>query len=71
MFKMVFLRFLYDLSDRQMEEQAAFNLVYKRFLSLSVEDVPSDFSLSIVYWTALARSDFPVFNSSHNFGSCS
>jgi transposase, IS5 family len=44
MFKMVFLPFLYDLSDRQMEEQAAFNLVYKWFLGLSVEELPPDFS---------------------------
>ena len=44
MFKMVFLQFLYDLSDREMEEQAAFNLVYKWFLGLSVEELPPDFS---------------------------
>lgn len=44
MFKMVFLQFLYDLSDREMEEQATFNLVYKWFLGLSVEELPPDFS---------------------------
>ena len=48
MFKMVFLQFLYDLSDRQMEEQAAFNLVYKWFLGLSVEELPPDHSVNSV-----------------------
>ena len=38
MFKMVFLQFLYDMLDRQMEEQAAFNLVYNWFLGLSDDD---------------------------------
>jgi len=42
MFKMVFLQFLYDLSDREIEEQAAFNLVYKWFLGLSTEELPPD-----------------------------
>ena len=42
MFKMVFLQFLYDLSDGEMEEQAAFNLVCKWFLGLSAEELPSD-----------------------------
>ncbi len=44
MFKMVLLQFLYGLSDREMEEQAAFNLVYKWFLGLSAEEAPPDFS---------------------------
>jgi transposase len=44
MFKMVFLQFLYGLSDREMEEQAAFNLVYKWFLGLSTEELPPDHS---------------------------
>jgi len=42
MFKMVFLQFLYDLSDGEMEEQAAFNLVCKWFLGLSAEELPPD-----------------------------
>ena len=55
MFKMVFLQFLYDLSDRQMEEQAAFNLVYKWFLGLSVEELPPDFSTLCRFRTAWGR----------------
>jgi IS5 family transposase len=42
MFKMVCLQFLYDLSDRDIEEQATFNMVYKWFLGLSAEELPPD-----------------------------
>lgn len=42
MFKMVFLQFLYDLSDREVEENATFNLAYKWFLGLSTEELPPD-----------------------------
>jgi transposase, IS5 family len=42
MFNMVCLQFLYDLSDREVEEQATFNLVYKWFLGLSAEELPPD-----------------------------
>ena len=40
MFTMVFLQFLYNLSDREVEEQAAFNLVYKWFQGLSIKKLP-------------------------------
>jgi IS5 family transposase len=42
MFKMVCLQFLYDLSDRDIEEQATFNMIYKWFLGLSAEELPPD-----------------------------
>jgi transposase, IS5 family len=42
MFKMVCLQFLYDLSDREIEEQATFNMVYKWFLGFSAEELPPD-----------------------------
>jgi IS5 family transposase len=42
MFKMVFLQFLYDLSDRQLEEQATWNMMFKCFLGLSAEELPPD-----------------------------
>jgi hypothetical protein len=35
MFKLVFLQFLYDLSDRQLEERATWDLMFKCFLGLS------------------------------------
>ena len=40
MFKMVFLQFLYDLSDREVEEQITFNMAFKWFLGLSAEEFP-------------------------------
>lgn len=60
MFKMVFLQFLYDLSDREMEEQAAFNLVYKWFLGLSVEELPPDFSTLSRFRTRLGAEGFEI-----------
>ena len=60
MFKMVFLQFLYDLSDRQMEEQAAFNLVYKWFLGLSVEELPPDHTVLCRFRTHLGAQGFEV-----------
>ena len=63
MFKMVFLQFLYDLSDRQMEEQAAFNLVYKWFLGLSVEELPPDHSVICRFRQRLGAQGFEtLFN---------
>lgn len=63
MFKMVFLQFLYDLSDREMEEQAAFNLVYKWFLGLSVEELPPDFSTLCRFRARLGAEGFEtLFN---------
>ncbi len=42
MFKMVFLQFLYDLSDREVEEQITFNMACKWFLGLRAEEFPPD-----------------------------
>ncbi len=42
MFKMVFLQFLYDLSDREIEERATWDLAFKYFLGLSAEELPPD-----------------------------
>jgi len=63
MFKMVFLQFLYDLSDQEMEEQAAFNLVSKWFLGLSVEELPPDFSTLCRFRARLGAEGFEtLFN---------
>jgi IS5 family transposase len=42
MFKMLFLQFLYDISDRRIEEEANFNLVLKWFLGLAIDESPPD-----------------------------
>ncbi len=42
MFQMVFLQFLYDLSDREVEEQITYDMAFKWFLGLSAEEFPPD-----------------------------
>ncbi len=40
MFKIVFLRFLYDVADRRIEEEVNFNLVLKWFIGLAIDESP-------------------------------
>jgi IS5 family transposase len=42
MFKMLFLQFLYDISDRRLEEEVNFNLVLKWFVGLAIDESPPD-----------------------------
>jgi len=42
MFKMLFLQFLYDISDRRIEEEVNFNLVLKWFVGLAINESPPD-----------------------------
>jgi len=42
MFKMLFLQFLYDISDRRIEEEVNFNLVLKWFVGLTIDESPPD-----------------------------
>jgi len=42
MFKMLFLQFLYDISDRRVEEEVNFNLVLKWFVGLAINELPPD-----------------------------
>ena len=42
MFKMLFLQFLYDISDRRIEEEVNFNLVLKWFVGLAIDESPPD-----------------------------
>ena len=42
MFKMLFLQFLYDISDRRIEEEVHFNLVLKWFVGLAIDESPPD-----------------------------
>jgi len=42
MFKMLFLQFLYDISDRRIEEEVKFNLVLKWFVGLAINESPPD-----------------------------
>ena len=44
LFRVVFLQFLYDLSDREIEEQVNFHLVCKWFAGLQLEETAPDYS---------------------------
>ncbi len=44
MFKILFLQFLYDISDRRVEEEVNFNLVLKWFVGLTIDESPPDSS---------------------------
>ena len=44
MFKVIFLQFLYDLSDYRIEEELNDRLSFKMFIGLDVEEAPPDHS---------------------------
>lgn len=44
MFKIVFLQFLYNVSDSRIEEDINFNLVLKWFVGLAIDESPPDSS---------------------------
>ena len=44
MFKIIFLQFLYDVSDRRIEEEVNFNLVLRWFIGLAIDESPPDSS---------------------------
>lgn len=63
MFEMVCLQFLYDLSDREVEEQATFNLLYKWFLGLSAKERPPDHTTLCRFRARLGAEGFQaLFN---------
>ena len=63
MFKLVFLQFLYDLSDRQLEERATWDLMFKCFLDLSAEELPPDHSTLCRFRLRLGAEGFQkLFN---------
>jgi IS5 family transposase len=63
MFKMVFLQFLYDLSDRDIEEQCTWNLLFKSFLGLSAEELPPDHTVVCRFRQRLGAEGFQrLFN---------
>jgi IS5 family transposase len=63
MFKMVFLQFLYDLSDRDIEEQCIWNMLFKSFLGLSAEELPPDHTVLCRFRQRLGAEGFQrLFN---------
>jgi len=59
--RLIFLQFLYGLSDEQVVQEAQVNLAYKWFLGLNPEDKPPDLSVLSRFRTLrLARSDHTI-----------
>jgi len=63
MFKVVFLQFLYNLSDREVEDAVTYNLLYKWFLGLAVDERPPDHTSVCRFRTRLGPETFQaLFN---------
>lgn len=63
MFKVVFLQFLYDISDRQVEEQLTFNLLFKWFIGIEADELPPDYSTLSKFRSRLGPERFKsIFN---------
>ncbi|MBM4289061.1 MAG: transposase [Deltaproteobacteria bacterium] len=64
LFRMLFLQFLYDLSDRQLEEQTTWNMIFKWFLGLSAEELPPDHTTLCRFRLRLGPEGFNIKSSS-------
>ena len=63
MFKILFLQFLYDISDRRVEEEVNFNLVLKWFAGLTIDESPPDSSSLTRFRDRLEEKRFAdIFN---------
>jgi IS5 family transposase len=63
MFKILFLQFLYDISDRRIEEEVNYNLVLKWFVGLAINESPPDATSLTRFRERLGEERFTsVFN---------
>lgn len=63
LFKILFLSFLYNISDREIEEQINFNLLFKWFSGLAVNEKGPDHSTLSVFRERLGQERFErIFN---------
>ena len=63
MFKIVFLQFLYDISDREVEEALTFNLAFKWFIGIEADELPPDYSCLSKFRSRLGTERFQgIFN---------
>jgi IS5 family transposase len=63
MFKILFLQFLYDISDRRVEEEVNFNLVMKWFVGLAIDESAPDSSSLTRFRDRLGEERFAqIFN---------
>ncbi len=63
LFKMLFLSYLYDISQRRIEEDCTYNVLYKAFLGLEVDDKAPDHSTLSRFRERLGEAGFTaIFN---------
>jgi transposase, IS5 family len=63
MFKIVFLQFMYNLSDRQVEDEVSINMAMKFFLGMDVDELPPDSTSLVVFRNRLGPERFKeIFN---------
>jgi len=63
MFKIIFLQFLYNVSDRRIEEEVNFNLVLKWFVGFAIDESPPDSSSLTRFRDRLGQELFTnIFN---------
>jgi hypothetical protein len=62
MFKIVFLQFLCDLSDRDIEEQCTWNTLFKCSLGLGTEELPPDHLTAAASVSVWGRAKVTVQN---------
>jgi IS5 family transposase len=63
MFRVLFLQFLHDISDRDIEEQVNFNLAFKWFVGLEVDASAPDATSLVVFRNRLGTQTFEeLFN---------
>jgi len=63
LFKVVFLQFLYDLADREIEEQVNLHLACKWFVGLQPEEIAPDYSTLCRFRARLGPEKFQaIFN---------
>jgi IS5 family transposase len=63
LFKILFLSFLYNISDREVEEQVNFNILFKWFCGLAINEKAPDYSTLSVFRERLGQERFEqIFN---------
>jgi IS5 family transposase len=63
LFKMLLLAYLYDISERRIEEDCTFNVLFKYFLGLEVDEKPPDHSTLTRFRDRLGEEGFrAIFN---------
>lgn len=71
MFRVLFLQFLYDISDRRVEEEVNFNLLFKWFAGLAIDEKAPDSPSLTRFRDRLCGERFTeIFNSKNLRSDC-